>query len=220
VLASNESTLRYWHAYESLGGGTPTPPPSATPTLTASPTPTASPQPSPRVLAFLPTDDTTIQSNVSTPIPVASPSTNDRLIADHSVASNSQATSDILLQFDVQTPGCTTLTAATLKLTVGSTLYDDGTDGGGAFYRVDTSPPWSESTVTWSTAPTIGPSPAITTLGPVAKNQTVSVNVTSAVTGTGLVAFRIMVPTGTDGVKYLSKEASTTSPPTLTVTCS
>ena len=80
--------------------------------------------------------------------------------------------SDALLKFDVTGTSCDTLTSAKLTLTDNA----DGSVKGGDIY---TTGPFTESTVSWSTAPTRGA--LLNSLGAVASNSTVSVDVTLTV---------------------------------------
>ena len=85
----------------------------------------------------------------ATPVPTLR---NARVVVDTSPVN------DFLLRFAVSgigSPGCTTVTKATLRLTVG-TNTDDGSPKGGVFFLAASST-WSESNVTWNTAPaTVG----------------------------------------------------------------
>ena len=156
-------------------------------------------------LTFPVTDDATISQ--------ASPATNygsaTRLVADHSPVN------DFLTKFTVSgTAGCQ-ITGAQLRLTVGSTSEDNSVHGGDVFGVTSTA--WSQGTVTWNTAPAPAGS-AVASLGAVALNTTYLVNVTPLVTGDGVVTIRVS-NTSSDGVRYFSREGSTTQAPQLQVTC-
>jgi chitodextrinase len=158
-----------------------------------------------RTLTFPATDDATISQ--------ASPATSfgsaTRLTADHSPVD------DFLVKFNVTgTAGCR-ITSAQLRLTVGSTT-DDNSGHGGDFFRV-TATAWSQGTVTWNTAPATTGS-AVASLGAVALNTTHLITVTPLVTGDGTVTIRAS-NTSSDGVRYFSREGSTTQAPQLQVTC-
>ena len=58
----------------------------------------------------------------------------------------------------------------------------------------------------------------IASLGAVTVGTTYGLVVTSAVTGDGVVSFRLS-NTSTDGARFFSKEGSSTQQPKLTVTC-
>ncbi|MGN6780385.1 MAG: fibronectin type III domain-containing protein [Marmoricola sp.] len=161
--------------------------------------PTTPPGPSSQTYTFTPTGDATIQQG--SPNATGNTST---LIVDNSPVD------DALIGFNVATTSCDTLTSATLTLTDKA----DGSVKGGDFYTTGTN--WSESTVTWNTAPTRGT--LLNSLGPVASNATVSLDVTQGVSAlNGPVAFRV-ASTSSDGVRYSSKEG-TGGKPTLTVVC-
>ena len=160
--------------------------------------------PSPGTLTFDPTDDAYVEQ--------AAPTTNfgaaTRLVADNSPVDQ------FLVRFDVALTGCSTITAASLRLTVGSGSSDNSPSGGNFF---TTGTDWNEATVTWDTAPAAGT--AVGSLGAVAINTTYSLDVTQAVTGPGPVAFRVS-STSSDGARYFSKQGSTTQAPKLVITCS
>jgi hypothetical protein len=158
-------------------------------------------------LNFAPTDDATVDS--------AQPSVNfgssNRLSVDSSTAADS------LLKFAVTgTAGCT-VTSAKLRLTVGSTTYDDSTYGGDVYGVADNS--WSESTVTWNTKPAAGTTKVGSIATSVALNTTYTVNVTPLVTGDGTVSM-LLGSSNSNGAHYWSKEGSTPAQaPQLQVTC-
>jgi chitodextrinase len=160
--------------------------------------------PSPGTLTFDPTDDAYVEQ--------AAPTSNfgaaTRLVADNSPVDH------FLVRFDVALTGCTTITAASLRLTVGSGSTDNSPSGGNFF---TTGTGWNEATVTWNTAPAAGS--AVGSLGAVAINTTYSLDVTQAVTGPGPIAFRVS-STSSDGVRYFSKQGSATQAPKLVITCS
>ena len=156
-------------------------------------------------LTFPVTDDATISQ--------ASPATNygsaSRLVADHSPVN------DFLVKFDVaDTAGCQ-ITDARLRLTVGNATDDNSAHGGDVFGVAPTA--WSQGSVTWNNAPAPVGS-RVASLGAVALNTTYLVNVTPLVTGDGMVTIRVS-STSSDGVRYFSREGSTTQAPQLQVTC-
>lgn len=100
-----------------------------------------------------------------------------------------------------------TIMSATLKL---STTWDGSVDGGTIGKVTDTS--WTESTLTYNNRPAISP-PSVS-IGPVVPYQSVTKDVTAAITGNGAAGFAIFSTNG-DGVTYASRESST--PPILTI---
>ena len=129
-----------------------------------------------------------------------------RLVVDNSPVN------DALLQFNVVAPGCSYVTAATLRLT-----DSDGSPKGGDFYASASG--WIEPSVNWNSAPMRGA--LLTSLGPVSGGVTYSVDVTAGVTTlNGPVSFRVG-STSNDGARYYSKEGRTAAQrPQLTVSCS
>jgi len=131
---------------------------------------------------------------------------------------NSQLTTDAdpvdnyLVKFNVSTP-CTTVTDAQLRLT-----NSDGSSNGGTIRKAAQTPSWSESTVTWNTAPA-NESGVLASWGTVSPGITYTANVTSAVLPNGDVTFRAS-SSSTNGARYYSKEGSATQGPRLVVTCS
>lgn len=125
-----------------------------------------------------------------------------------SLAIDNAPVSDALVKFAVTATSCDTLASATLTLKNKA----DSSVKGGDFY---TTGPFTESTVSWSTAPTRGT--LLNSLAAVASNATVSVDVTQGTPLNGEADFRIG-STSNDGVHYVSREGTTTKP-TLTVVC-
>ncbi len=101
------------------------------------------------------------------------------------------------------------VTSAKLRLYV-----TDSSNMGGDFYKTSNS--WSQSTVTWISAPA-AEGPRIATLGAVSKNTWVEIDVTSFVNGDGVFSFRI-TSTSSDLAKYTSKEGTTANRPQLVIT--
>ena len=85
---------------------------------------------------------------------------------------------------------------------------------GGVFKRVANSS-WVESTVNWGNAPAADPA-TLATLGSVAAGNWYEIDVTSAVTGDGLVSFRAS-SSKTNGTDYNSKEGAAGFAPQLVV---
>jgi chitodextrinase len=153
---------------------------------------------------FTPTDDAYVdQVSASTNFGSAT-----RIASDHSPVD------DALMKFTVATGGCT-IASAKLSLTVGSSSSDASAKGGDLHSTVSTS--WSEGSVTWANAPAANAA-TIASLGAVTVGTTYSLVVTPAVTGDGVVSFRLS-NTSSDGARFFSKEGSSTQQPKLTVTC-
>ena len=155
--------------------------------------------PTSKTFTFTTSGDATIQQAN----PTSTGGTTSPLIVDNSPVE------DVMMKFSVATTGCETLTSAKLTLTNNA----DGSVKGGDFYT--TGPNWTESAVTWSSAPTRGT--LLNSLGAVASGATATVDVTAGVTLNGEADFRIGT-TSSDGVHYYSKEGAGAKP-TLTVVC-
>ncbi|HJU02965.1 MAG TPA: DNRLRE domain-containing protein [Actinomycetes bacterium] len=158
--------------------------------------------PSSRTFTFAPTGDATVDQTNATRIAGASTA----LTADNSPVD------DFLLKFKVATSGCISLTSATLRLTNNA----NSSPRGGDFYTTGSN--WAEGTVSWSNAPTRGT--LLNSLGAVAANATVTVDVTKGTTLDGEANFRVG-SSANDGVRYWSKETTAAgNRPQLTVVCS
>jgi len=157
------------------------------------------------VLVFHATDDATIDSTN----PTANAGTSSRLTADGSPVE------DFLAKVAVDAPAGCTFSKVTLQLTVGTGTNNNSVSGG-TFYLADSNL-WTENSVTWANAPGTGGSP-LATLGAVSLGETVSVDVTAAVTGNGSWSFRVKNSSG-DAAAYFSRQASTSQDPRLVVTC-
>jgi chitodextrinase len=152
--------------------------------------------------------DATIDPTLTAP-----PASNTRLKLDASAPQN-----DLLLKFSV--PSTCAVTAAHLKLTVG-TGTNDPSSKGGDFYVTsssDANAGWSEASVAWANAPAKVGSP-VTLAGAVVANTTYDVNVTSLVPSAGGTFTIRGSNTSGDGAGYFSKEGSTTAGPQLQLTC-
>jgi chitodextrinase len=158
-------------------------------------------------ITLAPTADATID-------PASVTSTSSRLKVDGSAPVN-----DILMKFTIP-PTCTP-TAAILKLTVGSGSNDPSARGGD-FYATsatDANASWSESSVSWATAPAKSTATPPVSLAAVTAGTTYSINVTTLIsTSSGPVTIRGSSTSG-DGAGYFSKEGSSTAAPALQVTC-
>jgi hypothetical protein len=75
---------------------------------------------------------------------------------------------------------------------------------------------WTETGVTWDTAPAVV-GPPVATLGPVATNTWYEVDLTSLVRRDGVYSLRVTTPS-TDGAKWRSKDADPGVTPQLVVT--
>ena len=119
---------------------------------------------------------------------------------------------DSLLKFNLSGIGGRTVVNAKLKLYATAVSAVSG----GSFYSTDTE--WNESSVTWNTAPLAGT--LLGSIGPVNVLDTwYEVDVTPAVLGDGIVAFRINT-NSIDNVRYKGKDstASVTKKPQLLIT--
>jgi hypothetical protein len=128
---------------------------------------------------------------------------------------------DMLLKFTIPA-SCSSVTAASLQLTVGSGSNDPSTHGGD-FYatsRTDPSAGWSKASVTWASAPakdsTIAPVVLATA---VTAGTTYSINVSTLVPKSPATFTIRATSTRADGAGYFSTEGSATSGPKLLLTC-
>jgi PKD repeat protein len=110
------------------------------------------------------------------------------------------------LRFAVSGIGSKAVLSAKLRL-----FSTDSSSSGGSVYPVDAG--WTETGITWNTAPPLGTSP-LATAGAIAANQWVEYDVTSAVRGDGTVAFGLATALSNSGY-FSSREGS--SPPQLVV---
>jgi chitodextrinase len=156
------------------------------------------------VYTLSPTDDATID-----------PVTTDALTASRLKADANTPVNDLLMKFVVPA-SCSTVTSATLTLTVGSGSTDPSVRGGDFYAAANSN--WSESAVTWATAPAKAGSP-VSIAGAVVANTAYSKDVTSLVPTTGGTFSIRGSNTSGDGAGYFSKEGSATAGPKLQVTC-
>ncbi len=184
----------------------PTPTPSSTPSPTpsSSPTPSPTPVPSPTptsssssVLTFTPSDDTYVQYTY----PNTNYGTSTQIVTDYSPIRH------MLLKFTVSGVGTQTVTSAKLRL-----YCVNGSTYGGDFHRVADNT-WSETSVTWNTAPA-SDSTILAQLGSVAAGKWYEIDLTSLITGDGTYSL-MAISNITDGAYYSSKEG--TNPPQLVV---
>ena len=104
------------------------------------------------------------------------------------------------VSFDVSGVGGT-ITRAVIRLFV-----TDGSDNGGAWYRVDPAA-WSETAINWNNAPPLTGTP-VASVGTVSAGNWIEVDVTSVVTGNGSYSFGA-ISTSTNSVRFSSKEGRT-----------
>jgi hypothetical protein len=178
-----EAMLRY--------ASTPTAP-IATPTAAASST--ATPRPSSTYI-FIPVADVYVSQ--------ASPTSSYAASSQLQAVGGSSSAKQAFLRFNVLgLPAGASIGSAKLRLVV----VNDSTSGGVFNPVADTS--WQEN-ITWNNRPAIG-GPALATLGAVALNQVVEVEVTGAVGASGAFSFAISMPSAnTNTVGYASREHST-----------
>ena len=117
---------------------------------------------------------------------------------------------DFVMKFNVSGIGTSNVTSAQLRLFVA----DPSTSGG--TIRPTTTTSWNEGSVTWANAPPSAASPTAT-IGKVSKGTWVTVDLTSFVTGDGVVSLRVS-STNSNGADYASKEGAATTRPQLIVT--
>jgi hypothetical protein len=120
---------------------------------------------------------------------------------------------DFLLRFDLPS-SCSSVSKALLTLTVGPSTNNNSVKGGD-FYRAPDNG-WTESGVTWNSAPASAGSPV--SLGAVSLSTPYTFDVTSLVSAPGSVSIRASTTSG-DAAAYLSKEGSASAGPRLEVTC-
>jgi chitodextrinase len=166
---------------------------------TATPPPPPPPPPGPRTLTFTPSADATIASGT----PSGNFGTTTTLEADNSPVKG------FLIRFDVSGVGPATVTHARLRLHV-----TNASDRGGDFHA--TTNGWTETAVTWATAPAAGA--LVASLGTVAAGSWQEFELAGgAVTGDGAFSFRVASPSS-DGAAYDSREAGPALSPQLILT--
>lgn len=174
----------------------PTPSPTPAPTETPSPEPTRTETPSPT-----PTPSTfsmTVPAAGDATIVAANPDSN--LGTAKTIGIDGEPRKETLIKFDVSAIGARTITRVRLVL-----WCTDGSPAGGVFYR--TAPEgWSETTATWNNAPQAEGSP-VASLGAVTPGVAYEVDLTSLVTGDGVVSLRI-VPASNNGAAYGARQNS------------
>ena len=202
------------------GGGataiaTNTPTPTVSPTSTSIGTPTATPATSTSVTTSTPTNTATW-----TPSPVAggtysfgptadsyvsqaSPSSAYGGASSFSIVGGSSTAKQAFICFTVSgLPAGAVTGSAVLRLVV----TNDSTAGG--IFNSISNTGWNES-ITWNTRPVVD-GPQIATVGAVALNTTVEVDLTGVITGNGAYCFAISHPNAnTNTLGYASRETST-----------
>ncbi len=151
-------------------------------------------------ITFVPTNDANVRND--------NPSTNYGNSTQIQV--DNSPNKHILMTFNVFGVGANQVVNATLR------LYNvNESSKGGDFYQI-INPSWDENTVTWNNAPSEEPT-LLASLGEVDANNWYEVDVTSIVTGDGLVGIK-MISTAINGAYYTSKEGATGFAPELVVT--
>src|SRR3990170_4415272 len=205
---SNPPTLRVeWFDPNSTPMPTSTPTATATVTSTPTSTPTRTPTPTAtaipdgmEVLTFSPSDDTYVRAD--------QPTANFGSATSLEVDGSPQK--DFLIKFSVSGLNGRQPSSAKLR------LYNvNESSSGGDFRRMGQSA-WSEATVTWNDAPPGDPVPTAS-LGSVSTNNWYEVDITSLVTGDGIVSLRVTSPSS-NGADYSSKEGAAQFRPQLVVT--
>ena len=159
--------------------------PAANPSAPSNTLDVMTPEPPP-ILTFTPTDDAYIKESRPT-----------RNYDEITVKVDGSSKKDGLFRFNVSGVAGSSITSATLRLWV-----TNGSSTGGAVLDID--PNWSETTVTWGTAP-VSADPPIGALGAVENGSWVELDLTGQILGDGAVAYRI-TSGDPNGAAYASKE--------------
>ena len=114
-----------------------------------------------------------------------------------------------LIRFTVSGVGTAQVTSAKLRLS----CVDPSPKGGDVSLAAST--PWTESTVTWNTAPAAGAT--VSSLGSVVAGNTYQFDLSSVIQGDGTYTLRV-TSTAADGADYASREAAISSRPQLILT--
>ena len=158
--------------------------------------------PTATTLSFTPVDDAHVRAG--------QPTTNFGATGGLSV--DNSPVKHILLKFTVAGIGAGTVSSAKLRIYCTNPASD-----GGQVRRVPNNL-WSESSVTWNTAPA-SDSALLATVGAVSANAWYEVNVTSLITGDGTYSIRVS-STSSNGADYVSSEGTASLRPALVVTTS
>jgi len=151
-------------------------------------------------LSFTPVDDAHVRAD----LPTANFGATGDLTVDNSPVKH------ILLKFTVAGVGGGTVSSAKLRI-----YCIDPASEGGQLRRVPSNS-WSESTVTWNTAPA-NDSALLATVGAVTANTWYEIDVTTLITGDGTYSVKI-TSTSSNGADYVSSEGSAALRPALVVT--
>jgi chitodextrinase len=152
------------------------------------------------VLTVTPTADTYVQSDKAT----------SNFGSATTISTDNSPIKHMLLKFAVSGVGTRSIASVKLRL-----YCVDPSSFGGDFRRVaDTS--WSESGVTWDTAPAAD-STSLGSIGKVVAGTWYELDVTPLVSGDGTVSLRVS-SSSTDGADYASKEGAAEFAPQLVVT--
>ena len=155
--------------------------------------------PASSTLTFVADADATLNS--------ANPSTN--YGASLKLETDNSPVKNFLVRFTVTGVGTSTVSGATLRLT----CSDPSPRGGDVTLAATT--PWTESAVTWATAPAAGATSG--SIGAVTAGTTYQVDLSSIIRGDGTYTLRVTTPNA-DGADYVSREGAIGSRPQLTVT--
>lgn len=148
-------------------------------------------------LLFSPIDDATIEAD--------SPTSN--FGSKSKIEVDDRPEQQFLLKFSVSGIGNRQVQSAILRLYVAN-----ASDFGGDFYKVSDNN-WSQQTVTWNNAPPAD-STCIASLGSVARDNWVEIDVTSLITGDGTYSLRA-ISTSRNGAGYKAMDAGANSPELL-----
>lgn len=188
--AVGSTTYSYYVVARDIAGNAS--PPSNTATVT-----TPAPDPT---LVFNPTDDTYIQKSS----PTVTAGTATTLQIDNSPVK------DVLMKFNVTGLTGKSITGAKLRL-----WNTDPSAKGGDFFVAASTPSWTEATANWNNAPAkVGP--AFASLGAVTANNWYTVDLSTVVTGDGVVNLRVS-SNSSDGANYASRQAAAANRPQLVV---
>jgi chitodextrinase len=152
------------------------------------------------VLTFPVTADATIRAGA----PTTNYGTSSSLSIDGSPSEHA------VMKLTVTGVGTQTVAGAKLR------LFNTGASNSGGAFSATATADWTETGVTWNTAPAAVGSP-VATLGAVASNTWYEVDLSSLVRGDGVYSLRLTT-SSTDGVKWASRQASASQVPQLVVT--
>jgi chitodextrinase len=162
---------------------------------------TATTPAAPSVLTFTPTDDASIRAD--------QPGTN--FGTQGAIGLDSSPVKHYLMKFDISGIGSRTVLSAKLRL-----ACIDSSDSGGIFYPVLDPSAWTEGSVTWNSSPAADTT-QLATLGSVSATRSYEVDLTSLITGDGVVSMKVVSNSASgNGAEFSSKEGS--APPQLVVT--